>query len=173
VRDRLRETMPGAEIVKVERIQNVLLWDYYSMRKQRMRKVNGGREPKEVSVWHGTSGTDPQKIYEDRQDGFMMQYCTGGMWGRGLYFAEKARYSNSYAHKISGTSNRCFFLAKLLVGDEVRVMPANGSLKMCPDREDGKGRYDTVTGETAGSKVYIVYENGRALPEYLITYRTT
>ena len=32
-------------------------------------------------------------------------------------------------------------------------------------------RYDTVSGQTGGSKVYMIYENGRAYPEYLITYR--
>ena len=32
-------------------------------------------------------------------------------------------------------------------------------------------RYDTVSGTTGGSKVYMIYENGRAYPEYLITYR--
>ncbi|KAI6654883.1 hypothetical protein LOD99_2762 [Oopsacas minuta] len=32
-------------------------------------------------------------------------------------------------------------------------------------------RYDTVSGTTRGSKVYMIYENGRAYPEYLITYR--
>ena len=34
----------------------------------------------------------PQLIYEDKQDGFMMQYSAEGMsmWGRGLYFAHNA-----------------------------------------------------------------------------------
>ena len=49
-------------------------------------------------------------------------------------------------------------------------MPNDRSLKMFPDKPGG-GRYDTVTGVTNGSKVYIVYENGRALPEYLVTYK--
>jgi hypothetical protein len=31
-------------------------------------------------------------------------------------------------------------------------------------------RYDSVSGTTGGSKVYIVYEKGRAYPNYLITY---
>ena len=28
-----------------------------------------------------------------------------------------------------------------------------------------------VTGTTGGSKVFIVYENGRAYPEYVVTFR--
>ena len=38
-------------------------------------------------------------------------------------------------------------------------------------RQGIERRYDTVTGETGGSKVYVVYENGRAYPEYLVTYK--
>jgi hypothetical protein len=30
--------------------------------------------------------------------------------------------------------------------------------------------YDSVSGETGNSIVYMVYENGRAYPEYLVTY---
>ena len=61
-------------------------------------------------------------------------------------------------------------LTKLLVGAEV-FLPPNGTLKMPPDKPDAGGlRYDTVIGSTGGSKVYIVYENARAYPEYLVTY---
>jgi len=31
-------------------------------------------------------------------------------------------------------------------------------------------KYNSVTGNTAGSQVWIVYENGRAYPEYLVRY---
>ena len=126
VHDRLRATMPQAKIMRLERVQNVLLWEFYQMRKQMLRKTNAGRDPNEVSVWHGTSQHDPKGIYEDRQDGFMTQHSGNGMWGRGLYFAEKASYSNQYAHKLPSASDtgstRSFLLAKLLVGDEVEVM---------------------------------------------------
>jgi hypothetical protein len=100
----------------------------------------------------------------------MMQYSAEGMWGKGLYFADNASYSDDYANSIhSGAGQRSFFLVKLLAGEEVHL-PSDGSLRVCPDKPGG-GRYDTVTGTTAGSKVYIVYENGRAYPEYLVTYR--
>ena len=174
VRDNMAKTMPDADnqIVKVERIQNRPLWDYYCMRRRRMTKLAGGRDLAEESVWHGTSVHDPALIFRDEQDGFMMQHCVQGMWGRGLYFAENASYSQKYSHGLSGkdANERSFLLAKLLVGDSVHIMPNDNSLLMCPDKPDG-GRYDTVTGETRGSKVFIIYENGRAYPEYLVTFR--
>lgn len=173
---RMTASLPSARIVKLERIQNVMLFDYYSMRRDRMVKLAGGGEPKEVCVWHGTGnplrsgdGIHPRVIYEDRQDGFMMQHSSEGMWGRGIYFARDARYSDSYAFALEN-GTKCLLLARLLAGDEVHVMPNDRSLRFCPDKPDGTGRYDTVTGDTCRSKVYIVYENGRAMPEYLITY---
>ena len=51
-------------------------------------------------------------------------------------------------------------LTKLLVGDAVALNP-DSQLRFPPavPGEDGR-RYDTVTGTTNGSDVYVVYENG-------------
>lgn len=167
VLDHLRATIPSAKIARLDRIQNVLLWDYYCTRKDRMRKVNG-KEPAERAVWHGTRSHAPSLVYEDKQDGFMMQYCESGMWGKGIYFAENASYSDSYAHRNT-SRQKVLMLTKLLTGEETHVMPHNRGLKFPPNKPNGV-RYDTVTGDTGGSKVYVVYENGRAYPEYLVTY---
>ena len=64
------------------------------------------------------------------------------------------------------------FIAKVLIGDSVKVMPNNSSLVEPPTCEkNGKQiQYDSVNGETNGSIVYMIYENSRAYPEYLVTY---
>jgi type II secretory pathway pseudopilin PulG len=76
---RLKETMADAHISKLWRIQNTSLWTYYSFHKDRlsMNKIKHN----ERSVWHGTSSLDPAIIYNDRQDGFMMQFSQVGLWG--------------------------------------------------------------------------------------------
>lgn len=159
------------------------------------------------------------QIYEDRQDGFMMQFASAGQWGRGLYFAEEAGYSDIYASKakhmqpdVRDTKGLAmdeseFMLASLLVGSVVELdRDLDGAMqKACnalktPPAVDGcntrpladgepactrppqqaKGRkYNTVRGYTQTdrrrtdgtwtkdstcprSKVWIVYENGRA-----------
>eukprot|EP01043_Picozoa_sp_COSAG02_P012436 COSAG02_NODE_479_length_21477_cov_49.737674_10_plen_1821_part_00 len=169
VRDCMVATMPHADqqIMKVQRVQNIALWEFYSMQKRKLGKLNG-KDPNEVTVWHGTRALDPRAIFLDKQDGFMMQHSNQGMWGTGLYFAKNASYSDTYSHRC-GFGKKSFFLTKLLAGEEKRIMPNDPNLRFCPDKPGG-GRYDTVTGETNGSKVYVVYENGRAYPEYLITY---
>lgn len=58
------------------------------------------------------------------------------------------------------SGEKCFMLTKLLVGDAVTLKP-DSELRFPPavPGEDGR-RYDTVTGTTNGSDVYVVYENG-------------
>ena len=123
--------------------------------------------PVVLQVWHGTRDTDPRVICTDKADGFMMQHSRKGMWGRGIYFAANAKYSHDYAHQTA--EHKTLILASLVVGDQISL-PSDSTLRHCPEKPDGDGRYHTVTGVTNGSQVYVVYENGRAYPEYLITY---
>eukprot|EP01052_Picozoa_sp_SAG31_P008072 SAG31_NODE_398_length_16250_cov_8.737601_14_plen_276_part_00 len=169
VEKQLHETLKKAKLVNLRRIQNADLWQYYCMRKQRMQQLSGGAHIVEKHLWHGTRQTDPALIYNDRQDGFCMQYSNQGMWGRGIYFAENASYSHNYASRKDNA--RVMMLARLLVGDAVNIMPHDTSLKLPPRKPALDGiRFDTVTGVTNNGRVYIVYENGRAYPEYLVEY---
>jgi hypothetical protein len=85
----------------------------------------------ERQVWHGTSGLDPAMIYNDKQDGFMMQFAAAGFWGRGIYFADKSAYSCNYSYTPDGTTvpergtaqtgEKEMFLAKLLIGNSIMM----------------------------------------------------
>ena len=113
---------------------------------------------------------------------------------RGIYFAEKSSYSYSYSYQpllsLAGLppsslqrpgavgEEREMFLTKLLVGKEV-LMDRNESpqkaaeckkLIIPPVDPTTNLKYNTVTGYTAGSQVWVVYENGRAYPDYLVRY---
>jgi Poly(ADP-ribose) polymerase catalytic domain len=107
-------------------------------------------------------------ICTDIHDGFMMQRSRPGSWGQGIYFAANASYSNRYAFSDRESSLKTLILVRLAVGEEIHL-PASSSLRHCPDKPNGTGRYDTVTGTSIGSKLFIVYENGRG---YLITLTT-
>jgi hypothetical protein len=144
-----------------------------------------GIDHNEIEVWHGTSQIDPRIIYSDPHDGFMMQLSRMGFWGRGLYFASKSSYSHSYAYKPYGEfwhtagsdrpegrqGEREMFLAKLLVGNATDLVQ-DSTLVTPPyiDPTQRGQRFNTVRGETGGSPVFIVYENGRAYPSYLVRY---
>ena len=166
-----RLTMPTAVILSIKRIQNNWLWERYVITRRRISKKNNGRV-NEKELFHGSRSSRASMIY-DSEEGFDMRYSSTGMWGQANYFAEKASYSNSYAHEL-GNGTREMLLAKVLTGDSYKC-PSDRTLRMPPvkaglDTHFQRERYDTVEGETNDSKVYMTYSNDKAYPAYLIVY---
>ena len=176
-----------AWLSKVWRIQNNSLFNFYSFHKNRLAgRCDVGHA--ERTVWHGTSQLDPSVVYSDAESGFMMQYSRGGFWGRGIYFADRAGYSTDYSFRPSQgppqgfddgrrsrgeKDEREMFLAKLLVGDQTFIpgpTPQTKALVVPPNKPNSGEKFNTVAGHTNRSDVWIVYENGRAYPEYLIRF---
>lgn len=165
------ETMPQTtyKITNIERIQNQVAWGKYYHCMIRMK--NDG-QANELPLFHGTRGTNPADIYKC-ETGFDMRFSNEGLWGKGNYFAVKASYSHSYAHSSTNELKQ-MFVALVLTGHVYECPASNTKLRRPPERStDGAVNrlYDTVSGETQGSKVYITYENDRAYPAYLITYK--
>ena len=46
----------------------------------------------------------------------------------------------------------------------------DNKLKIPPKIEGSEERYDSVNGFSASSRIFIVYDNGKSYPEYLIKY---
>ena len=163
-------TMPNSIIVSIKRIQNNWLWERYVLTRKRLGKKNNGRV-NEKKLFHGSRSSRAHLIY-DSEEGFDMRYSSEGMWGQANYFAVKASYSDSYAYEL-GNGTREILLAKVLTGDSCKC-PSDRTLRMPPVKYDQirfqKERYDTVEGETSGSKVYMTYSNDKAYPAYLIVY---
>ena len=163
---------PRYEIIRIERIQNKLLWQKYSDCAKRMGRFNNGKI-EEMILFHGTSTNPPKLIYKGDAS-FDMRYCKHGMWGRGNYFAANASYSDDYSHQCEGPGGyRQMLVAYVLTGYSYSCRP-DTTLQKPPLRPGGdtgvKHRYDSVSGISGGSKIYITYENDHAYPAYLITY---
>eukprot|EP01091_Cochliopodium_minus_P006377 TRINITY_DN1626_c0_g1_i1.p1 TRINITY_DN1626_c0_g1~~TRINITY_DN1626_c0_g1_i1.p1 ORF type:complete len:848 (-),score=282.41 TRINITY_DN1626_c0_g1_i1:26-2533(-) len=165
IEKRIRETLPSCRILKIERVQNKLLWKKYCSNKELIVLQKGKCEVKEL--FHGTRSTDPSEVY-DGQEGFDMRFCNQGMWGIGTYFAQNASYSMKYSSKNNNGHSQ-MFLSSVLVG-EYFTCPSNDSLRM-PPKKQGNIRYDSVSGNTNGSDFWVVYGNGLAYPSYLITFQ--
>ena len=175
VKAHFRATLPN-HIHQIYRIQNKWLWERYAQHKQRLAYKNNG-VVNEKELFHGTRHNDPKLIYEG-EDGFDMRFSAQGKWGLANYFAVNASYSNAYAYQVSN-GYREIFLVKVLTGDSCPCA-ANSSLRLPPEKPGGasgslqfsRTRYDTVTGTTGGSRVYMTYDNDKAYPAYLIQYRS-
>jgi hypothetical protein len=159
-------------IVKIERIQNKWLWDNYESSVKAMRKKNGFHN--ERFLFHGPRTTHPEVIYTDEVGIDMRHANPNGKWGSAIYFAEDASCSANYGYPNSdGTFS--MFLARVALGDCVELAPYPG-LKKPPVKPASdqwsqiKMRYDSVKGLLDGNDVYMIYENRRVYPEFVITF---
>ena len=166
--------MPKVNILAILRIQNKWLWRKYVDYRKFLHKKNSG-QINEKELFHGTRLIDPKMIYNG-EEGFDMRYSNKGLWGLANYFAVNASYSDQYAHRASGC--REMFLVKVLTGDSYNCS-SNVSLRKPPVKQGGatasevqfgQVNYDTVTGHTGNSQVYMTYDNHMAYPAYLIRY---
>ena len=169
---RMKETLNSVKIDKIERVQNWRMWSHYAFRRRELTKElhNMPNIQIERELFHGTKNTQPSEIYSGEY-GFDMTFCTSGSWGIGTYFAQNASYScSSYAFELS-SGKRQVFLAQVLTGD-VYNSPSDSSLRRPPKKNESVSglRYNSVSGDGGGSRIYIVYENRVAYPTYLITF---
>ena len=175
ISSRVHKTLPSAQVVSVERIQNQWLWEKYHFSKQRMSEKYEGIV-NEKDLFHGTSSTPPEKIFKSEQ-GFDFRFCYRGMWGTGTYFAVSASYSNNYAYTTG--ARKQMILAKVLTGETFQCNQ-DSSLKKPPVKSRSKlggsrntfedELYDSVKGHTNGSDIFVIYDHEKAYPAYLITY---
>ena len=168
---RFKESVPNIDIYNIYRIQHKYLFEKYYLEKQRIIKEKGTTEEK--WLFHGTKNTEPRKIY---MNGFDICFANQGMFGFGNYFALQAVYSYSnYAFNFSGKSY--LFLCKVLTGKS--YVCKTGRIFTKPPEIDYKNNifYDSVTNydpdkaeQNNLSQMYIVYENDKAYPFYIIEY---
>jgi hypothetical protein len=163
-------------VLNVYRLQNRFLWDKYTREKEKIIVEKGSAE--EQWLFHGTRSNNPRALYNN---GFDISFASDtGSFGRGIYFARQASYS---------LPNYCFmsrgkiylFLAKVITGIphvsgslSRSVINDYKSLKKPPLMDEFKFiYYDSVTDvknkkKRHVSQMYIVYENDKAYPYYLI-----
>ena len=171
--DRMRENqMMNFEIIQIERIQNIPAYQKYWKEKEILSAKYNKDIIIEKLLFHGTSITDPRLILES-EEGFSTSFSQNALWGRGIYFADKAVYSHNYAYDVPRyTSNiKQLFLARVLIGNSFQSTN-NSSLDIPPKFLQSSLRYDSVEGRHRGSKINVLYSNSRCYPQYLISYRT-
>ncbi|CAF4845211.1 unnamed protein product [Rotaria sp. Silwood1] len=153
IENSMKETMNNVKIDKIERVQNVRMWNHYVFRRRELRKELSimPNLQIEIELFHGTRTTPPSEIYNGEYS-FDMTYSTSGMWGIGTYFAKNASYSGgSYAYQLPN-GKRQVFLAQVLTGD-VYDCQKDPSLRRPPKKNETVSgpRYNSVSGDTGGT----------------------
>jgi len=156
-------SMEDFKIVRVKRIQNKDLMDnYISTLQKRQEARDDFIMMNRKLLFHGTKNIDPKTIYLNSNVGFDMRFSKKGTYGKGIYFAKKAKYCHekkfSYDNE-DGTYR--LFLADVFVGNAYTSLH-DGSLIKEPEN------YDCVVN-TKG-EIFVVYHNSQSYPLYIIDY---
>jgi len=161
-------------ITKIDKIVNPTLrahWEH----ELKMLLNSTPNDPKKTEyvklLFHGTSKTHPKIIYEADQ-GWKISYSRDdALWGRGLYFAQSSNYSHNYSFKTN-TKTRKVFLAEVIVGDAIHL-EEDSTLRQPPLKNNSENiRYDSVIGLRHDTWIWIIYDDARAYPTYLIEYKS-
>jgi hypothetical protein len=163
-------------VLKIERIQNKKLWDRYTREKNRVLAEKGSC--KEHFLFHGCRTHEPDYIIKT---GFDISFANdGGMFGRGNYFARLASYScPAYCYQDKTNPGTFYvFVAKVITGIP-HVTNRGQGFKKPPFWDEGKKIYfDSCTNVDNSSdnyntdQMYVIYDNEKAYPYYMITYTT-
>ena len=174
VEEKFAGSMDPKRIKSIKRIQNPKFWEHYICEKHALQKRHEeaglSTQLTEMHLWHGTRSTDPATIYAGSEECFDMNYANTGMWGRAIYFAVDASYSNAYCHRTNAGTYLLLF-ARVLVGDSVELY-SNSMIVAPPFRQDTTASilYDSVKGKAGGQEIYMLYRMRRAYPEYVVEY---
>ncbi|ELK13803.1 Poly [ADP-ribose] polymerase 12 [Pteropus alecto] len=167
VQNLFNHTLPFC-IQKIERVQNLALWEVYQWQKGQMQKRNEGKAVDERQLFHGTSASFVEAIC---QQNFDWRVCGlhGTSYGKGSYFARDAAYSHHYSK--SSSKVHTMFLARVLVGEFTR---GNTSFVRPPAKE-GQGNvfYDSCVNSMSDPSIFVVFEKHQVYPEYVIQYTTS
>jgi hypothetical protein len=119
-------------------------------------------------LFHGTKDNEPSKIYSS-EEGLDLRYSNDGLNGYGIYFADNAKYSDDYAHKIPGTQHKQMFLCLVLTGESANFGGGRG-VRFPPFKPGSHTeRYDSINNGNGGH--FIIYDNLKQYPGYVITYQ--
>jgi poly [ADP-ribose] polymerase 10/14/15 len=170
--------------VKVERVQNLAMWQSYVVKRQTIcyRETGHSNTSADASVqqrkalerfekswlWHGTNPDVMEKIL---QQGFNRSFCgkNATMYGKGVYFARDAAYSS---HKMYAVPDRNGYqyvmVCRVVVGE---FCPGKMDA-VSPEIRDVKSHslYDTTVGLLSGDtlsnpSIYVTYHDAQAYPE--------
>ncbi|XP_069791049.1 protein mono-ADP-ribosyltransferase PARP14-like isoform X2 [Narcine bancroftii] len=159
-----------ATIIKIERIQNRKLWQSYSVRKQTVERKIPGTNIEQI-LYHGTTKEIAQKVIKT---GFNRSFCgrNATAYGKGTYFALNAAYScdNKYSNP---DEDECKYIyqARVITGN--KCVGNKGMLEPAPVNAQGDATdlCDCAVDNLKNPKIFVIFCDDGAYPEYLITFK--
>lgn len=153
----------GFGVINVYRIQNAAIYEQF-----RRKALSEAAKPWLCEQRNAYHVTRAENLKDLLLEGLDQRLAARGRFGRGLYFAEDPRKSDFYWKGSKDPSAvRMMLRTKVLLGRKKSYSPGVVDPWL---RREPRG-YDSVQGEIAGQKEFVVYDSNRAMIEYVITYK--
>ncbi|XP_040214244.1 protein mono-ADP-ribosyltransferase PARP14-like [Rana temporaria] len=155
-------------IIKIERIQNIHLYQNYQIKKDSINAKIGTRT-NEKRLFHGTESGITSNI---NRNGFNRAFAgsNAALLGKGTYFAADAIYSADDTYSKPDTNGyKYMYLARVLtgvycVGNKRMIVPP------AKNPSNPTDLYDSATDKISAPSVFVIFNDVQAYPEYLITF---
>ncbi|XP_032123598.1 protein mono-ADP-ribosyltransferase PARP15 isoform X3 [Sapajus apella] len=170
IKDKFTQTCSSYTIEKIERIQNAFLWQSYQVKKKHM-DIKNGHTNNERLLFHGT---DADSVPHVNQHGFNRSYAgkNAVAYGKGTYFAVDASYSAKDTYSRPDSNGRKhMYVVRVLTGVYTQ---GHAELVAPPPKNPHSATdlFDSVTDDTLYPRLFVVFFDNQAYPEYLITFRS-
>ena len=95
--------------------------------------------------------------------------CTATAFGQGVYFAVDFSYSAQRTYSPPDPNGvKYVFQCRVLTG---QFVVGGSDMKEPPQRASTKFRYDSVTNNASDPRVFVVFKDTQAYPEYLVSFK--
>ncbi|CAN2389047.1 hypothetical protein PRIEUP_LOCUS17166, partial [Pristimantis euphronides] len=169
-KDFLETALPDVfDVLEIKRIQNVKLWQSFTIKKQAVERKNPGK--KNVRrMYHGTTSTVINNI---SRGGFNRIYHgkNGTACGIGTYFSVKSNYATGDIYSVpDSTGKKYVYQASVVTG---KYCQGQQTYKEPPyiSNDTSGDRYDSVVNNPKEKTYFVVFYDDYAYPDYLITFK--
>mmetsp|Transcript_30234 Transcript_30234/g.26687 ORF Transcript_30234/g.26687 Transcript_30234/m.26687 type:complete len:460 (-) Transcript_30234:416-1795(-) len=167
--DSSKYKMCDIERLCIYKIQHKHRYDAYRTKKKQILKSlsNNKNKLNELYLYHGT---DLESIIKILHQGFLRQFASKTVYGKGSYFARDASYSCSTQY--SSPDNDGFqhiLLCRVICGEWIL---GSSSMKLPPTKPNSYTPYETTVNNETKPSVFVTYKDDQAMPMYLISFKS-
>jgi len=154
------------EVLNIQCLQNRFLWQMYQTKRKCFSETLGPNGINERYLWHGSSQDIISKICVQ---GFLRDFSTTTLHGRGIYFAKDCEYSiqTRYAQPDKNKIQQVL-LCRVLLGQSCQGI---SSYKMPPSKPNSDIHYESMIDNIYNPSIFVISKDYQAYPEFIITFR--
>lgn len=167
---------PHYEVVSVYRVENLPLYQSYTvklktMQNSKSQRVNNNGDVERRWLFHGTRKEVIDKIV---QQGFNRSFAgfNAVAYGKGTYLARDSSYSCHPTYSVPDDHGiQYMFLVRAIVGDWARGR--HGQVAPDPKPNSALEIFDTTVDNVSNPSIFVAYHDSQIYPEYLVAFRRT